>query len=329
LKKVLLEARIHNDGLRLLNQEVEVIGPISDHAKVIALLKNGVHGLIVGSGLPVTEALMADSPLLEAVGRPGVGVDNVDLPGATAQGVIAVYTPDGPTESTAEHAVALILALAKRVRAGDVTIRRAGFGQRAGLVGVELLGKTLGIVGLGRIGGRVAEICGKGLGMKVIAYDPYIPTERAIRLGVQLRPDLHSLLREADFVTLHTPLTTETRGFIGTAELALMKPTAYLINTSRGPVVDEEALLTVLRERRIAGAALDVYTQEPIPFPHPLLELENVTLTPHIASSTEDGLWKMGVTVAEEILTALRGEKPRFMANPEVWERGTRVNRNC
>ena len=327
MKQVVLEAKIHDDGLKLLTQEVEVIGPISDHAQVIEWLKNGVHGLIVGSGLAVTEGLMADSPGVEAVGRPGVGVDNIDLPGATAQGVIAVYTPDGPTESTAEHAVALIMALAKRVRLGDVAIRRSGFSQRTGLTGVELWGKTLGIVGLGRIGGRVAEICGKGLGMKVIAYDPYIPAERFTQCGAERRPDLQSMLREADFVTLHTPLSPETRGMIGAAELALMKPTAYLVNTSRGPVVDESALFAALREKRIAGAGLDVYTQEPIPFPHPFLELDNVILTPHIASSTEDGLWKMGVTVAEEMLTALRGEKPRFMANPQVWERRTRVRR--
>ncbi len=327
MKKVLLEMPIPEEGVRLLQQEVEVIGPITDHARVIEIMRDGVHGLIVSSSLPVTEALMRSAPTLEAVGRPGVGVDNIDLAGATAQGVIAVYTPDAPTESTAEHAVALIMALAKDVRSGDAAIRRAGWAGRRGLVGVELMGKTLGIVGLGRIGGRVAEICGRGLHMKVIAYDPYILPERAAALDVTLRPTLESVLREADVVTLHTPLNDETRGMIGAAQLAMMRPSAFLINTSRGPVVDEEALLAALRARRIRGAGIDVYAQEPIPFPHPLLELDNVVVTPHIASGTADGLLKMGVTVAEEMLAALRGDKPRFMANPEVWERPRRVAR--
>lgn len=328
MKQVLLECSIHEDGVKLLKKEVEVIGPIPNHTEVIALLKKGVHGLIVSSALPVTEELMAASPLLEAVGRPGVGVDNVDLPGATNQGVLAVYTPDAPTESTAEHAVALIMALAKRVVAGDGAIRRSGWAERGKLLdGMELLGKTLGVVGLGRIGGRVAEICGRGLRMKVIVYDPYITQEQAAACGAQLVSDLPGLLRQSDFVTVHTPLNDRTRGMIGAKELALLKPTAYLINTSRGPVVDEEALLAVLRAKQIAGAGIDVYKQEPIPFPHPLLELPNVVVTPHIASATQDGMWKMGVVVAEEMLAALRGDKPRFIANPQVWERGTRVSR--
>ncbi|NLS77230.1 MAG: hydroxyacid dehydrogenase [Chloroflexi bacterium] len=325
MKKLLLETGIHRDGLSLLAGQVEVIGPIPDHAKVREILRGGVHGLITSSALPVTEELMASAPLLEAVGRPGVGVDNVDLAGATNQGVLVVYTPDAPTESTAEHAVALMLALAKQVRPGDITIRAAGFKHRREYVGVELLGKTLGVVGLGRIGRRVAEICGKGLGMRVLAFDPYLTAAQAQALGVEPRAELESVVREADFLTVHTPLTEGTRGLIGARELALMKPTAYLINVARGPIVDEGALLETLRARRIAGAGLDVFDVEPIPFPHPLLELDNVVLTPHLASFTEDGNRKMGVGVAEQMLKALAGERPDFLANPPVWARGTRV----
>ncbi len=325
MKKVLLETPIHPDGVRLLTGQVEVVGPIPDHARVIELLRGGMHGLITSSALPVTAELMASAPLLEAVGRPGVGVDNVDLAGATAAGVIAVYTPDAPTESTAEHAVALMLALAKQVRHGDLTIRAAGFKHRRDYVGVELLGKILGVVGLGRIGRRVAEICGKGLGMRVLGYDPYLAPEQVRALGAEPCPDLDAVVREADFLTVHTPLVAQTRGLIGARELALMKPTAYLINVARGPIVDEQALLETLRAGRIAGAGLDVFDVEPIPYPHPLLELDNVVLTPHLASFTEDGNRKMGIGVAEQMLKALRGERPDFVANPEVLVRGTRV----
>jgi len=327
-KKVILETRIHPDGLQLLATATDavVIGPLPNHTEVIQQLRNGAHGLITSSALRITEELLASAPALEVVGRPGVGVDNIDLPGATAQGVIAVYTPSGPTESTAEHAVALLMALAKQVCWGDHAIRESGFAKRRALIGTEVLGKTLAIVGLGRIGRRVAEICGQGLHMHVIAHDPYVAAGVAAELGVELRRDLHSVLREADFVSLHTPLVPQTRGLIGAAELALLKPTAYLINTSRGPVVDEEALIEVLREGRIAGAGLDVFATEPIPFPHPLLELDNVVVTPHIASSTDDGLRKMGVMVVQEVLSVLRGEKPRYVANPEVLGRANRAN---
>ena len=325
MKKVLLETPIHRDGLSLLADQVEVIGPIPDHAKVIEILRSGTHGLITSSALPVTRELMASAPLLEAVGRPGVGVDNVDLAGATDLGVLALYTPDAPTESTAEHAVALMLALAKQVRHGDLTIRAAGFKHRRQYVGVELLGKTLGVVGLGRIGRRVAEICGKGLGMRVLGFDPYLSAAQAQALGVEPCGDLDRVIREADFLTVHTPLTEQTRGLIGARELALMKPTAYFINVARGPIVDEQALLETLRAGRIAGAGLDVFDVEPIPFPHPLLELDNVVVTPHLASFTEDGTRKMGVGIADQMLKALRGERPDFVANPEVLARGTRV----
>lgn len=309
----------------MLAREAEVVGPVPDHAEVVRLLQEGAHALITSSALWVTKEMMAQAPALEVVGRPGAGVDSVDLEGATAQGVIVVYTPEGPTESTAEHAVALLLALAKQVRWGDYHIRRTGFKERRSRLGVEVLGKTLGIVGLGRIGRRVAEICGRGLGMRVIGYDPYISPEIVAPLGMELRRDLESVLREADFLTIHTPLTPQTQKLIGAAELALLKPTAYLINTSRGSVVDEAALIEALRVRRIAGAGLDVFEAEPIPVPHPLFELDNVVLTPHIASYTEDGLRKMGVTVVQEVLSVLRGERPRFVANPEIWQRGARA----
>jgi D-3-phosphoglycerate dehydrogenase len=331
LKKVLLECKIHQDGVDLLTESdivAEVIGPVPDHDRVQEILGDGADALITSSALQVTEAVMAASPQLQVVGRPGVGVDNIDLAGASRQGVVAVYTPDAPTESTAEHTVALLLAVAKRIRIGDKVIRESGFKERRTYVGTEVLGKTLGIVGLGRIGSRVAEICSQGLGMRLIGYDPYVSPAQGTTMNVQVYDNLADVLREADFLTIHTPLNNDTRGLLGAEELALLKPTAYLINASRGPIIDEDALLEVLREGRIAGAGLDVYDVEPIPYPHPLLELENVVLTPHIASFTEDGLRKMGVIVAQQVLMALSGERPQFVANPNVWEQGARMEQH-
>lgn len=320
MKMVVLEAGIHPDGVALLKGKVEILGPGLDHAEIVGLMRQGAQGLITSSALRVTAEIMANSPMLEVVGRPGIGVDTVDLAGATANGVLVVNTPDGPTESTAEHAVALLLGLAKTIRAGDIHIRASGFANKGSLMGVEVLGKTLGIVGLGRIGKRVAEICGKGLGMRIIGFDPFVGPDQVAALGVEMRANLDELLGEADFVSLHTPLIPETRGMIGKSALAVLKPTAFLINVARGPIVDEDALVEALREGRIAGAGLDVFSVEPIPYPHPLLALENVILTPHIASTTVDGRRKMAVAVAEQVLLALTGQRPQFLANPQVWK---------
>lgn len=328
MKKVILEAAIHPDGLARLQKEVEVIPPPANHEELAKIMQaQAAEGLITSSALKVTAPFLASVPALQVVGRPGVGVDNVDLAAATAAGVVAVYTPDAPTESTAEHAIALLLALAKQVRNGDQIIRASGFRDRRAYVGTEVMGKTLSILGLGRIGRRVAEIAHAGLKMRCLAYDPYVKSEDATALGIELSDNLEQVLAEADFLTIHTPLLPATRGMIGADELALLKPTAYLINVARGPIVDETALLNTLRAGRIAGAGLDVFAIEPIPYPHPLLQLENVILTPHIASFTDDGLRKMGVTVAEQVLAVLRGEQPAFVANLDIWQHARRGER--
>lgn len=319
-KKVLLETEIHQAAIELLAGEVDVLGPPLEAAQAPLDPLPGCHGLITSSNPQITGEVMDGAPLLEVIGRPGVGLDNIDLDAATECGIAVVFTPDAPTESTAEHAVAFILTLAKRIREADISLRQEGFERRHELVGTELKGKRLGVVGLGRIGSRVAEICGGALKMEVLAYDPYVDEDHVGKLGVQLRKELHHLLGEADFISLHTPLTPETRGMIGATELQAMKGTAYLINTSRGPVVDEDALASALRTGQIAGAALDVFSVEPPSPSNPLLTMDNVVTTPHIGSATEDGLRKMGVGVAEEVLMVLRGERPHNLANPNVWK---------
>jgi phosphoglycerate dehydrogenase-like enzyme len=256
---------------------------------------------------------------LKVIARHGIGMNNVDIPAASARGILVVNTPDAPTESTAEHAVALIMALAKRVVAGDMSLRGANI-PRAQLMGTELRGRTLGVVGVGRIGRRVAEICALGLQMRVMAYNPSLPDWSLLTaLGVEPVDRLETLLAQADVVTLHASLTPETRHLMSERRLRLMKPTAYLVNTSRGSLVDEMALARVLAEGHLAGAALDVFDPEPPPPDHPLLRMTHVVVTPHTASYTDLGYQGMGLGAVEQTLQVLRGERPPNLLNPEVW----------
>jgi len=279
----------------------------------------GAYAAIVSSD-PEVDALYFEKagPRLRVVARAGIGVDNVNLSAASERGILVVNTPYAPTESTAEHTVALLLAVAKRVVAGDRALRSGGI-ERTLLYGTELRGRVLGVVGFGHIGSRVAEICARGLGMRVIGYDPYVDWSGVAAPNVEAMHSLDRLLTEADVVTLHTPLTSETRGLIGRPELRRMKPGAYLINASRGPVVDEHALAEVLREGHLAGAALDVFDPEPPEPDNPLLDMVNVVATPHIASYTDLGVRGMTVGAAAQVLKVLRGERPPHLVNPQAW----------
>ncbi len=269
----------------------------------------GYDALIVRSETKVTAAMLDTAVRLRAIGRAGVGVDNIDVAAATARGVIVMNAPDGNTMTTAEQTVALLLALARSVPQANASLR-AGMWERKKFVGVELRGKTLGVVGLGRIG-RVVASRAQGFEMRVLAFDPFLAPEQLANMGVDLAT-LQEVCAQADFLTVHTPLTAETRGIIGAEELALMKPTARIINCARGGLVDERALHAALVEGRIAGAALDVFEQEPPPADHPLLALEQVIATPHLGASTIEAQEGVAVTVAEQMrdyfLTgALRG----------------------
>ncbi len=255
-------------------------------------------GLVVRSETKVTAALMDAATRLRAVGRAGVGVDNIDVPAATARGVVVMNAPDGNTMTTAEHTLALLLALARRVPSANASLR-GGRWERKKFVGVELRGKTLGVIGLGRIG-RVVANRAQGFEMKVVAFDPFVSPEQARDYELELAT-IEEVCTRADFLTVHTPLTPETRGIIGAQELALMKPTARVINCARGGLIDETALLEALREKRIAGAALDVFEQEPPAADHPLVQMEEVIATPHLGASTMEAQEGVAVTVAEQM----------------------------
>jgi phosphoglycerate dehydrogenase-like enzyme len=265
-------------------------------------------------------------PELKLVIRHGIGYNAVDVPAATTRGILAANTPDGPTESTAEHAVGLLLAIAKRIVKSDFVLRTNQPWTRADLRGVELLDQLLGVVGYGRIGRRVTEICALGLKMRVIVYDPYLTKIPELPEGVKMVNSLAELLSQADFVTLHIPLTPDTHHFIGERELRLMKPGSYLINASRGPVLDEAALIRVLEDGHLAGAGLDVYDIEPPEPDNPLLQMTNVVNTPHVASNTPQGSWRMSQSVVDQVLQLLAGERPTFLIDPSAWPGRVRVS---
>lgn len=255
-------------------------------------------GLVVRSETKVSAQLLDAAARLRVIGRAGVGVDNIDVPAATQRGVVVMNAPDGNTMTTAEHAIALLLALARRVPQGDASLK-AGRWERKKFVGVELRGKTLGVVGLGRIG-RVVASRALGFEMRVVAFDPFVVPEQLREQGVEIA-SLEEVCARADFVTVHTPLTPETRGIIGAREFARMKQGVRVINCARGGLVDERALYEAIKDGRVAGAALDVFEEEPPPADHPLLSLEEVVATPHLGASTKEAQEGVAVIVAEQM----------------------------
>jgi len=269
----------------------------------------GYDALVVRSETKVTAELMQAAPRLRVIGRAGVGVDNIDVPAATARGIVVMNAPDGNTITTAEHTIALLVALARNVPQASSSVKAAKW-ERKKFVGAELQGKTLGIIGLGRIGRAVAARA-RGFGMKIVAHDPFLALESAADLDIESAA-FNEVLARADFLTIHTPLTVETRGIIGREAFGKMKVGARLINCARGGLVDEAALYEALTSGRIAGAALDVFEQEPPPADHPLLALDQVVVTPHLGASTTEAQEGVALTVAEQmrdfLLTgALRG----------------------
>ena len=254
-------------------------------------------GLAVRSATKVTEKIIGAAKRLKVVGRAGIGVDNIDTRAATARGIIVMNTPYGNSITTAEHAISLMLALARQIPQADRSTK-AGKWEKSKFMGVELFGKTLGVIGCGNIGSIVADRA-IGLKMRVIAYDPFLSPERAVEIGVE-KVELDQLLQRADFITLHTPLTERTRNIINAEALAKMKPTARIINCARGGLIDEAALVESLKAGRIAGAALDVFEVEPAR-ESPLFELDNVICTPHLGASTSEAQEKVALQIAEQM----------------------------
>jgi D-3-phosphoglycerate dehydrogenase / 2-oxoglutarate reductase len=311
LVRILVADPLAEDGLARLREaaEVEVRTklPPADLIEAVA----GVDALVVRSETRVTGAVLEAGRALKVVGRAGVGVDNIDVATATRKGILVVNAPRGNIVAAAEHTVGLLFALARNIPQADASVRR-GEWQRSRFTGVEVRGKTLGIVGLGNIGSEVAKRA-QGLEMEVIAYDPAVPPERAEHFNVEL-VSLEDLFRRSDFVSIHAPLVDGTRNLIDARVLALARPGARLVNAARGGIVDEAALHRALADGTLAGAASDVFLQEPVG-ESPLLALPNFIATPHIAASTVEAQASVAFDVAEEVLAVLRGELPRYAVN--------------
>lgn len=311
MSRILVTEPIAEEGMALLQQAAEVDVKEVTCPEVLAELIGPYHGLVVRSKTQVTESVIHAAQSLLAVGRAGAGVDNIDLDAATRRGVVVVNAPYGNTVSVAEHTLGMLLALVRRIPQGDSAMRDGSWAKSC-CQGVQVRGKTLGLIGLGRVGTAVARRA-QGLEMKVVGYDPFVTPDRALRVGVEWMP-LEAVLQSSDFVSLHLPMNEQTKELIGAAELGQMKPTAYLINCARGGLVDEAALWDALEADRLAGAALDVFAEEP-PVDAPLLHSGKVVLTPHVAGSTAEALRDTAVDVAQQVLDVLAGRMPRYPVN--------------
>jgi D-3-phosphoglycerate dehydrogenase len=309
--KILVAEPLAEEGLALLRAEhgVDTVSGLT-RSELLARLPD-YDALIVRSGVKVDAEAFALGTRLVVVGRAGTGLDNIDLDAAARAGVTVVNAPDANTIAAAEHTLALMYALARRIPAADASLR-AGQWRRSDFVGVELSGKTLGILGLGRIGLAVADRA-RAMQMTLIGSDPFVTTEAATSHGIRL-VELTELLTSADVVAVHAPLTPATRGLVGRAELALMKPTALLVNAARGGIVDEVALAEALATDRLAGAAVDVFAGEPLPADSPLRRAPNTVLTPHLGASTAEAQVRAGTDTARRVLEVLAGRRARSAA---------------
>jgi D-3-phosphoglycerate dehydrogenase len=325
MPKVLVTARsfrkMQGDHWRVLQEAgYEIVTPEQDQplkeAEMIPLIGD-VEAALVGNDA-VTERVIAAARRLKVISKHGVGVDNVDVPAATRAGVIVTNTPGANQVAVAELTVALIMALTRKLAYHDTVVKAGGWSR---IIGTELAGKTVGLVGLGRIG-REVVLRLKGFRVKFLAHDVYQDTAFAAEHGVQF-VTLDELLAEADIVTLHAVLTADTQSLIGEKELARMKPGAYLVNTARGGLVDEQALSRALTENRLAGAGLDVFADEP-PKDSPLLQLgDKVLLAPHLGAQTTETVLRMGRMAAENVVQVLKGERPAGVVNPEAYAKAT------
>lgn len=308
--KVLITDPIADVGVEILSQWAEVDIQLAPTPERLRAIIRRYDALIVRSETKVTSDIIDDADKLLVIARVGVGVDNIDVDAATRRGILVVNSPEGNMVSTAEHAIAMLLALVRQIPKADSQLR-AGVWNRQ-LKGLEIRNKTLGILGLGKVGTEVAQLA-KGLRMNVIAYDPMISEARAERLGVQL-VELEMLLAMSDFITIHVPLNAATRGLIGRDQLKLVKPTSVIVNCARGGIVDEKALYDALNRGLLAGAAVDVFSQEPAQ-DNILLKSDKVIATPHLAASTVEAQISASKDIAEQVVSVLRGYPARSPVN--------------
>ena len=310
---VLLYEDMHEAGKAILREKAAILFATSLEESSLIKEVREVDGIIVRANGKVSRKMMESAPKLKVIGRHGVGVENIDLEAATEKAIWVVNTPDANDISVAEHFFGLALMLSKMLKKGEIALREGRWEARYQYIGKELHGKTLGILGFGRIGKTVGRMGYNGFEMKILYYDAiqYKEVEKEIKAT---KVSLDELLSESDFISINLPMLPETKGLVGEREFGLLKPTAYIINLARGPIWDEKALYAVLKEGRIAGAGSDVFEVEPATKGHPLFQLENFIGTPHMAAHTDEALRRMSL-VAEDIIRVLDGKAPLHPVN--------------
>ncbi|MFQ5559000.1 MAG: phosphoglycerate dehydrogenase [Nitrospinota bacterium] len=302
--KVLISDKLSDEGIKILENTEGVDVTVKTGMSPEEILKEipNYHGLIVRSATKVTKELIEAGTNLKVIGRAGIGVDNIDVHEASQKGIIVMNTPEGNTVTTAEHAISMMLSLARSIPQACSSMKSGKWDKK--FMGVELYNKTIGVIGLGRIGSIVANRA-KGLAMKVLAFDPFISAERAETLGVTLA-SFEELIQTSDFITIHVPKTSDTEYLIGEKEFSMMKKGVRVINCARGGILDEKALLENIEKKQVAGAALDVYETEPLAEDHPLRNTKEVILTPHLGASTSEAQVNVAIDVADQIVDFLK-----------------------
>jgi len=312
--KVIVADSINEQGIDNLKEVADVVVDTDITPEELLNTIGEYEGIIVRSRTKVTREVIENGKKLKIIARAGVGVDNVDMEAATEKGVMVVNSPDSTSITVAEHTLGLMLAAATKIAIADKSVKENKW-EKKKFMGVELRNKTLGVIGMGRIGSQVVSRC-KAFEMDTIVYDPYLPQEVAKQMGVQLT-DLETVLEKADFITIHVPLTDETRHLISTKEIEMMKDDAFLINCARGGIIDEDALYEGLSNNKLGGAALDVFENEP-PEKSKLFELDNIVCTPHIAASTIEAQRDAAIIVANEVIKVFEGGTPKNVLNMPV-----------
>jgi D-3-phosphoglycerate dehydrogenase len=322
--KVLIVQPIHNAGIDLLKSAgFEVLYASSPDPEIVARGIKGIDGVIVRTA-PFTGEIIEQADSLKVISRHGVGVDNIDIESASRKGIFVLNTPGVNDVSVAEHTIAIMLALSKRIKDIDNAVRTGNFSIREEYSIIDIDGKVLGIIGFGRIGSLVAKKCRNAFNMKILVYDPYVDRERVKEVDGEL-VDLETLLRESDFICIHTPLNNETKGLIGERELRMMKPSSFIINMARGPIWDEKAVARAITEGWIMGAGTDVFVEEPPRIDNPLLGLNNTVLSPHMAALTKECVIRMAVESAQGVIDVLTGKKPKSIVNYPLLEKYRKI----
>ncbi|MGB7969093.1 MAG: phosphoglycerate dehydrogenase, partial [Methanobacterium sp.] len=318
-KKVLIADQINEKGIDELSGIAEVVSNFTITKEELLDVIKDFDAIIVRSRTKVTREVIEASPKLKIIARAGVGVDNVDVQAATERGVMVINAPESTSITVAEHTMGLMLALSRKIAIADSSVKQ-GKWEKSRFMGIELNGKTLGVIGMGRIGSQVVTRS-KAFGMSTIVYDPYITKKTALELGVTV-VDLETLIKKSDVMTIHVPLTNETKHLISKEQFEMMKENAFIINCARGGIINEDDLFEALSTNKIRGAGLDVFENEP-PKDSPLLGLDNIVLTPHIAASTSEAQRDAAIIVANEIKKVFKGQSPKNVINMPVLDTET------